>query len=294
MRFKGLILINAYSGEKSLAQSVRLRDELSKLNIQTEIKHNNFIAAHIEGGQILQNLGVDFCVYFDKDKYISHMLEKSGIRLFNKHSAIRACDDKMTTHILLSQNQINMPATIAAPLCYDNNAKVDAEFALKLADKLGFPMVVKKCYGSLGSGVFLAENESKLLEIMQGLMFEPHLFQKYIGAKRGEDLRVIVIGGKAAAAMRRVNTLDFRSNLELGGKGYKTKLPKQAREIAQKAAEILQLDYCGVDTLFDGENYLLCEVNSNAYFSGIEKVTGANIAKLYAQHIQKELIIEQS
>ncbi|MDE6667605.1 MAG: RimK family alpha-L-glutamate ligase, partial [Clostridia bacterium] len=45
-------------------------------------------------------------------------------------------------------------------------------------------------------------------------------------------------------------------------------------------------DYCGIDVLY-GENggYLVCEVNSNAFFGGIERVTGVNVARLYAEYI---------
>ena len=42
----------------------------------------------------------------DKDKYISLMLEKAGLRLFNSSLAIELCDDKMLTHIILAKNGI--------------------------------------------------------------------------------------------------------------------------------------------------------------------------------------------
>ena len=36
-------------------------------------------------------------------------------------------------------------------------------------------------------------------------------------------------------------------------------------------------------------NPLVCEVNSNAFFKGFEKVTGINVAKKYAEYILKDL-----
>ena len=55
-------------------------------------------------------------------------------------------------------------------------------------------------------------------------------------------------------------------------------------------ANLIDLDYCGIDLLI-GENNepILCEVNSNAFFGGIEKVTGENIAKCYVEYIIKEV-----
>jgi type I restriction enzyme M protein len=57
-----------------------------------------------------------------------------------------------------------------------------------------------------------------------------------------------------------------------------------------KAAKILGLDYCGVDLLDDKNgNPILCEVNSNAFLQEIERITGKNIAGIYAKHIVESL-----
>jgi len=99
-------------------------------------------------------------------------------------------------------------------------------------------------------------------------------------------VRVIVIGGKAFAAMKRTNKTDFRSNIELGGVGEPYNLAGEVKTVAERSAVLLDLDYCGVDILFDGQGKpVLCEVNSNAYFGGIEAVTGANVAKRFAEYI---------
>ena len=96
---------------------------------------------------------------------------------------------------------------------------------------------------------------------------------------------MIVIGGKSVAAMERVaQEGEFRSNVELGGKGRVITLSETYAETAEKAAQVLGLDYCGVDIL-ETENGLICEVNSNAFFEGIESVTGVNVARAYAKHI---------
>jgi gamma-F420-2:alpha-L-glutamate ligase len=60
--------------------------------------------------------------------------------------------------------------------------------------------------------------------------------------------------------------------------------------MAEKAASILGLDYCGVDVLIGPKGEpILCEVNSNAFIEGIEKVTGVNVASAYAHHIEKSI-----
>ena len=119
---------------------------------------------------------------------------------------------------------------------------------------------------------------------------KPHIFQEYLGKKKGVDVRVIVIGGKAVAAMERRNVNDFRSNVAQGGDGIKIKLQDEFRKAAETCAKVLGLDYCGVDLLYgnEGEPYV-CEVNSNAFIGGIEKATDINVARVYAEYIIKTI-----
>lgn len=293
---RGLILINAYSSLSSaLNQPQRLKEEFSALGVQTDIIKNGTFPLLIDGsGEITGDIingaeGYDFCVYLDKDKYCSQLLEKSGLRLFNSHSAIRACDDKAVTHILLSQNGVPMPATMFGLLCYDCAAPVSGGYLDKVEKTLGYPVVVKESYGSLGKGVYKADNRAELEVIAEKLKLAPHIFQQFIKESAGTDVRVIVIGGKAVAAMKRVSHADFRSNIELGGTGEKFDCPADMARLCVKTARILGLDYCGIDVLSGKDGYLICEVNSNAFFGGIERVTGVNVAGEYAKYIVKEI-----
>lgn len=283
----GIIIINAYSKlEHSLNQSNRLREEFKNLNVNVDIRRNDFFAAYLDdGGKLRSKLkGYDFCIYLDKDKYMSLMLEKSGLRLFNSHRAIEACDDKMLTHILLSNNGINMPKTLSSLLCYDEKESVSDETLNFIVSSLGLPLVVKTCYGSLGKGVFKVDSFDQLRTISEKLKCSPHLYQRFYG-DFGRDIRVIVIGGRVIAAMERRSNGDFRSNLELGGEGRAVSLDKRIARTCVQAASILGLDYCGIDVLIDGDNFAVCEVNSNAFFGGIEGVTGINVAAEYARYI---------
>ena len=284
-----LIVVNAYAKRPDgFAQAERLKEEFEKRGVHCDIRRNDFFPAHIDGsGDIaLREVGgYSFCVYLDKDKYMSDLLERSGLRLFNSHRAIRLCDDKMTCAAYLSNAGLPMPETYAGLLCYDEGERLKRDVLEYVAEKLGFPMIVKSCYGSLGKGVFKADGMDELVKIAQSLKCSPHLFQKYIAESCGRDMRVIVIGGRCVAAMIRRSAGDFRSDLELGGTGEACAVPQKVEYICKKAAEILGLDYCGVDILFGKDGYLLCEVNSNAFFRGIERVTGVNVAGAYAEHI---------
>ncbi len=289
---RGLILINAYCKLASFVnQAERLKTEFNKLGVEIDVRRNDFFAVRINKEGRLESIvkEYDFCVYLDKDKYMSAMLEKCGMRLFNSHSAIRACDDKMTTQILLSDNNIAMPPTLSGLLCYDESQPINEDSLKAIVNFLGLPLVVKTSYGSLGKGVFKADDFSQLTEIVEKIKCAPHLFQKFVSESAGTDMRVIVIGGKFVGAMLRKSQVDFRSNIELGGKGEAFEPPAEVVSLCEKVARLLRLDYCGIDILQGKEGYYVCEVNSNAFFGGIESVSCINIAKAYCQYIYQSI-----
>lgn len=291
---KGFILMNAYPrGEKFYTQSARIAQELNNLGVETDILKNGEIDFQIDGeGRVRCPAAkeYDFCVYLDKDKYFGYALEKCGLRLFNHAKQIELCDDKMTTYLALVGSGIPTLPTISAPLCYTPGVKPDPVFLQKLVLKLGFPMVVKTSYGSFGKGVYLVHGMPELQAISEKLLYVPHLYQQFAEGCKGQDIRIIVIGGKAVGGiMRQAEQGEFRSNVELGGKAVKIEPPPKYVSLAEKAAQALELDYCGVDLLETEKGPIVCEVNSNAFFEGFETATGLNIAGLYAKHILSSL-----
>ncbi|MCH5153942.1 MAG: RimK family alpha-L-glutamate ligase [Clostridiales bacterium] len=281
---KGLIVVNAYAPTTDTRQVVRMREELLKLGVTTDAVLNDMFFARVLSGEIADfSRGYDFCLYLDKDKYASRALSKY-IRLFNSADAIERCDDKMTTHLLLDGSGIPMPDTVAGLLCYDKTAEIKDESVNKIADALGLPVVVKQAYGSMGTGVFKADTAEQLKSLMERFKCEPHLFQRYIASSKGRDLRVIVVGGKVLGGIQRRSNNDFRSNIGLGGSAKKADVPDEVKSYALTAAKVLGLDYCGIDFLY-GEKFLLCEVNSNAFFDAFEHATEINVAAAYARHI---------
>ncbi len=290
---KALCLINGYAkSEATLHYYKRMKEELLAYDFDLELKTNEELLVYInKDGNIVNNIRdmYEFCLYLDKDGYISKLLELSGIKLFNSSKAIYLCDDKMLTHIFLANKGIRMPKTISAPLNYTLSS--DSTFLEYVEKELPFPLVAKRNYGSLGKGVFLINNHEELLNFENTYKSEPHIYQEFIKSSFGFDYRMIIIGGKFVAGMKRYNENgDFRSNIAQGGKGKIEKIGDTYINLAEKAAKELELDYCGID-LLSGENGepILCEVNSNAFLDGIERTTGINIAKEYAKHIIKNI-----
>jgi ribosomal protein S6--L-glutamate ligase len=112
------------------------------------------------------------------------------------------------------------------------------------------------------------------------------LVQEYIKESHGQDIRVLVVGGKVIASMKRkANGTEFRSNFHLGGSVEDVVITEEQKIIACLAAKTLGLDIAGVDMLISERGALILEVNSSPGLEGIEASTGINIAEKVAEYL---------
>lgn len=220
-----------------------------------------------------------FAIFWDKDVRLAKTLEAAGMKLFNSAGAIELCDDKSLTHIAL-MNRVPQPKTVLIPLTFPRVGYTDCTFLEKIADYLGFPFIIKQCFGSFGAGVYLARNMEEAKAALMKTAGGAAIAQQYIASSFARDIRAYVVGDKVAAAMLRHNESgDFRANVAQGGKADAYTLSEAQAALAVKTAQLLGCTFAGVDLLF-GENgeMTVCEVNSNAHFAGISAATGVNIA----------------
>ena len=222
--------------------------------------------------------GYDYCIFLDKDISLARMLEAKGIKLFNNSKAIEICDNKAYTYVAL-KDKIKMPRTFIAPLSFGA-----ADFYIPYP----FPFVVKECYGSLGSQVYLVNSESEYKIVLKKIGTKPFIIQEYIEAS-GTDYRLYTVGKKVVACMKRENKNDFRANCELGGVASNFSPTSAMTELAEKTSEILDLDFGGIDILDTQAGPLVIEANSSAMINNIQKVTGINIPALLSEHIKKNI-----
>ncbi len=289
---KGIVLYNGYSDMPQYRHQIsRFVEEFEFAGVCVDAIPNDMFGFCIKEGKSATDFDFDFCLYLDKDDYVSSLIEKMGKPIFNRSRSIIECDDKMLTYISLIDKGIRMPDTTPGPLFYDPNMSVRPDCFDILEKRYGYPVIVKESFGSSGRGVYIAYDRGELESILTELRGRKYIVQKYIDSSKGEDLRVIVIGGKVIGGMIRHSDNDFRSNAALGAVSYPADVPEISRKISENVAEILGLDYCGIDLLKDesGAYSIVCEVNSNAFFMSFEKTTGINVAKAYVEHILKSL-----
>jgi glutathione synthase/RimK-type ligase-like ATP-grasp enzyme len=208
--------------------------------------------------------------------------EQAGVPCINGSLPIEIVKDKLRTSQILSRAGIAIPNTMMVRMPIDDGL---------VETNIGFPCVVKVVTGSYGEGVYLCEKKrdyKKLMEFIDNLGNKKTMIvQKYMGERVGEDLRVLVIGGKVLGAMKRsAPEGDFRANITNGGTGENFPLTEEIEYLARETARALNLDIAGVDLLFDKNGFVVCEANSNPGFSGFESYCQVDVADAITEYVK--------
>ena len=286
----GIIIVNQSIGHNQYKID-RFKEECLKRQIGLEVFINDGSLAKIVNNNIVINLPkCDFVFYLDKDIYLARLLEKAGYRLFNRADFIKMCDDKMLTFIACANNNIRMPKTIAGPLVYTELKESNYAFLDKVIEELSLPMVVKKVYGSLGEGIYLVKTKEELRNLYKEIYRNPIIFQEYVKNSFGKSIRVLIIDGKVFGSFIRKNNLDFRSNFGDTASSQILENPAKYERFAQEIADKLHIEYAGIDLLvYEDDNPILCEINSNAFFEEFEKVTKLDVAKAIMDMVERKV-----
>ena len=206
-------------------------------------------------------------------------LEKIGVCMVNSRETVEISADKYRTYLKLQDYGLTQPKTVLNP-----NADTLQESLESLDSK--FPIIMKTLEGSKGVGVLFIESERQIESLVQLLYNQNEdvdlLIQEYI--KTDGDIRVIVLGGKVIASMKRdVVEGDFRSNVSQGAKVKEYELTDLEVEQCLLAAKAIDGSWVAVDFIPSKnpktEPPYILEVNHSPGTEGIEKATGDNIVK---------------
>ncbi len=214
---------------------------------------------------------------------VLRQFEMMGVYPLNESVAIGRSRDKLRSMQILAREGIGLPVTTFA------HDPKQTEEVVRLAG--GAPLVVKLLEGTQGIGVVLADTNrsaKSVIEAFRGANVNI-LVQEFIKEAGGSDIRVLVIGGKVVAAMKRTGAEgEFRSNLHRGGSAQTIKISPEERSTAVRAARALGLNVCGVDMLRANHGAVIMEVNSSPGLEGVEKATGIDIAGKIIEFLEKE------
>ncbi|MBF0525127.1 MAG: RimK family alpha-L-glutamate ligase, partial [Deltaproteobacteria bacterium] len=204
---------------------------------------------------------------------VVHHLELMDIPALNGFNSIVLARDKFLALQRVAAAGSAVPRTLLL------TSPDQAGRAMKLLN--GPPIVLKTRRGRQGHGVSLAHDEDEVAEFLTEAVRRKDgiVAQEFIAEAAGRDIRVVVVDGRAVAAMmRQSGGADFRANVALGGRGSSLTITDDLAGPAVKAAESLGLDVAGVDFLPSAKGLLVIEVNYTPGFRELERVTGIDVA----------------
>ncbi|MFM0079997.1 RimK family alpha-L-glutamate ligase [Paraburkholderia sediminicola] len=219
---------------------------------------------------------------------ILHALRESGVPVYNDARAIERSVDKSMTSFLLHRNGVPTPATWAG------ESAAFAQRVLMREAAAGRQVVLKPLFGSQGHGLKrLGAGGAHHGALTPLPSLKPYrqvaYLQRYIdGGRPGFDWRVLVIGGRAVAAMRRVGGKGWIHNFAQGAACEAAELDLPLAQTAVRATEALGLDYAGVDLIpdpHDAARPLVLEVNGVAAWRGLQSVTSVDLAAALADDL---------
>ena len=216
-----------------------------------------------------------------------HMLEMQGVKVFNSGRAIERTVDKAMTSFLLSRANIASPPTWVC----ESRSQAHAIIAAQLPKN---KLVLKPLFGSQGRGIRLLEQGAKLPLPMDDFVDSVFYLQQFVDSgKSSYDFRVLVVGNKAVAAMRR-NGNGWLNNVAQGARCEAIDFTKSddadMLRLAEQAAMAVDIDYCGVDIMRDKNGKLwVLEVNSIPAWSGLQSVTKTNINQILVDYFLNKL-----
>jgi ribosomal protein S6--L-glutamate ligase len=220
--------------------------------------------------------------YAELLKSLTSILERRCYMPLSAESFTTA-HDKLLTHLELQKQSIPMPKTYIT-------ATVQA--AKKVLESIQYPVMMKFPQGTGGKGVMYAESYASASSLLDALhtLKQPFILQEYIDTG-GTDLRIIVVGSKVIAAMKRVaGAGETRANFHSGGTGEKIELDAQTKKIATDVARTIKADICAVDILPSKRGPLVIEANISPGLQLISKTTKTDIADIIAKHLYEKTI----
>ncbi|HEV2640029.1 MAG TPA: RimK family alpha-L-glutamate ligase [Actinocrinis sp.] len=193
---------------------------------------------------------------------VSRLCEATGTPVVNSVHTLQLCDNKIATTLALHGAGLPTPRTAIA---------LDATRGPEAAAEVGYPAVVKPVNGSWGRGVVRAADpeaaetvfalRGQLPSPMQSLAYT----QEFVA---GRDLRVLVVGGRALAAMTRESEHWVR-NTARGARPVARTLDPELARMAEQAAAAVGGGVLGVDLLETDTGRVVLEVNGAAEFHGL-------------------------
>ncbi|MFB6129403.1 MAG: RimK family alpha-L-glutamate ligase [Salinigranum sp.] len=187
----------------------------------------------------------------------------------NDREAVLTSRNKGGALAALNRSGVPVPRTVMVSNPADRAAVTAA------VEDVSFPVVVKPNSATRGLGVARVDDLDSLLGVVDYLDLlhdfdatgdRSYLLQEYLPGAR--DYRVMVIDGEYAGAVERRHPDGaaaagrWKHNVHRGAVAEGVSLPPEQRELAERAARVLDVPYLGVDLLESSGRTVVSETNA--------------------------------
>lgn len=216
------------------------------------------------------------CVSHYRGLYLTACMEFLGSKVINTYSTAEICGNKLLTSIYLSKHKVPTPITHFA---------FGPEVAADVADKFGYPIVLKPIVGSWGRMVIPVKDKDvmasmiEMREEMPNPLSKIYYIQDYIN-RPPRDIRTIVVDNRIITAIYRYSAEgEWRTNIARGGKAELCPVTNELEDICIRASKAVGGGILGVDLMEDEkEGLVVHEVNNTVEFKGASTVSEKDIA----------------
>ncbi|MFZ0920969.1 MAG: lysine biosynthesis protein LysX [Candidatus Dormiibacterota bacterium] len=213
---------------------------------------------------------------------VTRVLESWGVPTVNRYAVGAVCASKLDTSAALAAAGVPVPATAIA---------FTPDAALRAAEELGYPVVVKPVTGSWGR--LLAKlNDRDAAEalfehkaVLGGPEHSVFYIQRHID-KPGRDIRAFVVGDEVICAIYR-DSDHWVTNTARGATTRDCPIDGTLRRLALEAASAVGGGVLAIDLLEDRDRLVVSEVNATMEFKNSIDVTGVDIPGRVADHVRE-------
>lgn len=208
-------------------------------------------------------------------------LAEAGISVVNSPRSIECAVDKYLTTARLAAAGVPVPKTATCET---------VEQGMECFERLGRDVVLKPVFGAEGRGIVRLTDEETAFRVFKSLRMTDAVF--YVQAfvpHAGFDVRLMVLDGKVVASMKRVNELDFRTNVNQRGRAEVYEATDAERDLACRAAAATGTRIAGIDIIRDADGLpFVLEVNAVPGWKALGSVTKVDVASLLIRSIEEE------
>ncbi|WP_459558527.1 ATP-grasp domain-containing protein [Lacunimicrobium album] len=200
--------------------------------------------------------------------------EQAGIEVINSPKALECAIDKYLTLVRLQRAGVSVPRTIVSET---------TDAAMNGFQSLGGDVVVKPIFGAEGRGITRLNDPDLAWRVFKTLeQTRQVIYQQEFLDHGGSDIRILLLNGVVLGAMKRVNPLDFRTNLARSAHPLVYVPSDEEVDLARRAAQAVGARFAGIDLIRTRSNDLFAiEVNGVPGWKGLQQTTTIRIADAF-------------